>query len=364
MGGVMRMEVQLRLRVLKKALRERTWSKEPLRVSDRVVCLISAPGRFNEGDVGIIVGMTDIGQTLVRLDRQAAAEPDKPIAQFCLRRLDINDQRQVHNGRLQKRVGGERPSELEPLLAKLFSLHDLNGDGVLEEQELVKLNEKIAMMHYGKDTDLGPVRQKYRDVFRSKLDARGHAVLYPTFRSFMKGLLDELDPHDEEAQEMIVEQWIAEAKTGREAFYFASMASESDLPFIPNVSMLPDARIRDDLPASRGRRGLESTSKDGKTPGDNTADARFFSFEQAPQGSSSRAFRRLNEGAADSSPGTFHSLIDQQGQRDTSPIFHSLIDNQGQQDLSRTFHSFVDNQGSSRSLPKQYSITEETKVVT
>merc|ERR1712125_217139 len=115
--GVMRMEVQLRLRVLKKALRERTWSKEPLRVSDRVVCLISEPGRFNEGDVGIIVGMTDIGQTLMRLDRQAAAEPDKPIAQFCLRRLDINDQRQVHNGRLQKRVGGERPSELEPLLA-------------------------------------------------------------------------------------------------------------------------------------------------------------------------------------------------------------------------------------------------------
>merc|ERR1712232_396917 len=199
-------------------------------------------------------------------------------------------------------------------------------------------------------------------------DARGHAVDEGTFRKFMKGLLDELDPHDEEAQEMIVEQWIAEARTGRDAFYFASMASDSDLPFIPKVSMIPDARIRDDLPASRGGRpGLVSTSKDGKTPGGNTADARFFSIEQVPQGSSPGTFRSLldKQGAPGSSPGTFHSLIDQQGSQAASPIFHSLIDQHGQQDPSPTFHSFADNQGSLRSLPKNsLSITEETKLVT
>ena len=30
-----------------------------------------------------------------------------------------------------------------------FRKQDLNGNGVLEEEELIKLNQKIAMMHYG-----------------------------------------------------------------------------------------------------------------------------------------------------------------------------------------------------------------------
>lgn len=42
------------------------------------------------------------------------------------------------------------------LIAELFSLQDLNSDGFLDEEELVKLNEKIAMLHYGRDIDRTP----------------------------------------------------------------------------------------------------------------------------------------------------------------------------------------------------------------
>eukprot|EP00929_Paragymnodinium_shiwhaense_P038866 TRINITY_DN2047_c0_g1_i3.p1 TRINITY_DN2047_c0_g1~~TRINITY_DN2047_c0_g1_i3.p1 ORF type:complete len:184 (-),score=17.49 TRINITY_DN2047_c0_g1_i3:554-1105(-) len=38
----------------------------------------------------------------------------------------------------------------EQLLQRLFRLHDLSGNGMLEEVELTKLNEKIAMLHHGK----------------------------------------------------------------------------------------------------------------------------------------------------------------------------------------------------------------------
>merc|ERR1711957_462062 len=101
--------------------------------------------------------------------------------------------------------------------------------------ELVKLNEKIAMLHYGKDVNRSAVRTKYRDIFRRKLDADGHAVLYPVFRGFMQSMLHDID-EDVDAQEMILEQWIAEAQQAREAFYFASLASESDFAFLPSRS--------------------------------------------------------------------------------------------------------------------------------
>lgn len=105
---------------------------------------------------------------------------------------------------------------LEALMEELFHLHDLNGDGVLDETELVKLNQKIAMLHYGGDTDLKAVTQKYKNLFRSKLDPNGQPVPYIKFRSYAQEVLDGLDG-DPEAQEMILEQFVAEAQSGRQA---------------------------------------------------------------------------------------------------------------------------------------------------
>jgi len=107
------------------------------------------------------------------------------------------------------RLDGRSP-RLEELLEQLFTLHDLNANGVLEEVELVKLNEKIAILHYGRDTDRGEVRRRYSGLFRNRLDAEGQPVAYPRFREYMLQILDELDK-DSLTQEMITEQLVAEA---------------------------------------------------------------------------------------------------------------------------------------------------------
>mmetsp|Transcript_118163 Transcript_118163/g.335180 ORF Transcript_118163/g.335180 Transcript_118163/m.335180 type:complete len:200 (+) Transcript_118163:114-713(+) len=106
---------------------------------------------------------------------------------------------------------------LEELTKDLFKLHDLNGNGLLEETELVKLNEQIAFLHHGPDMDVTEVRSKYIAVFRSKLDSEGRAVPYDTFRKYTREVLDGLD-RDPEAQEMILEQFVAEARSARQAF--------------------------------------------------------------------------------------------------------------------------------------------------
>jgi len=106
---------------------------------------------------------------------------------------------------------------LEGLLLKLFCLHDLNCNGLLEELELVWLNEKIAVLHHGHDIDLAKIKAKYSGLFRSKLDRNGYAVPYTTFRDYTLTCLDLLDPH-EQAQEMIMEQFVAEADMVRHVF--------------------------------------------------------------------------------------------------------------------------------------------------
>mmetsp|Transcript_88553 Transcript_88553/g.190110 ORF Transcript_88553/g.190110 Transcript_88553/m.190110 type:complete len:405 (+) Transcript_88553:77-1291(+) len=108
------------------------------------------------------------------------------------------------------------PERLESLTRELFRLHDLNGNGVLEEAELVRLNEEIAILHHGTDMDTEPVRSKYRDLFRSKLDPEGKPVPYQIFHKYAREVLNGLDT-DPEAQEMILEQWAAEAQSGRQA---------------------------------------------------------------------------------------------------------------------------------------------------
>jgi hypothetical protein len=138
----------------------------------------------------------------------------------------------------------ERGPQLEQLLERLFRLQDLAGDGLLDESELVKLNEKVAMLHRGVNADSGDVKAKYQKLFRKNLDPDGKPVGYGVFRRYMVGVLDELDP-DENAQEMIIEQFIAETRLARRAFYQTAMKSEGDTPFRPKLSDADEWSVTD-----------------------------------------------------------------------------------------------------------------------
>jgi len=130
----------------------------------------------------------------------------------------------------------EVSDQIEERMRRLFHLQNLKGTGMLEEQELVRLNEKIAMLHYGKTTDKQVVRDKYKHIFRSKLDPDGKPVPYDRFRIYMLEVIEELDP-DPLSQEMILGQLIQEAQIARQAFYQASFQSMSDLPYMPQLSV-------------------------------------------------------------------------------------------------------------------------------
>mmetsp|Transcript_15762 Transcript_15762/g.47303 ORF Transcript_15762/g.47303 Transcript_15762/m.47303 type:complete len:278 (+) Transcript_15762:34-867(+) len=137
-------------------------------------------------------------------------------------------------GRPDKTIACDDPGQFEFLMEELFRVHDLNENGLLEELELIQLNKKIAMLHYGKDVDLAVVTAKYRELYRSGLDPEGQPVPYPTFRRYMTKVLSDLDP-DVLAQEMIMQQFVNEAVLARAAFHFPSTASVSDLPFVSKM---------------------------------------------------------------------------------------------------------------------------------
>ncbi|CAK0865238.1 unnamed protein product, partial [Prorocentrum cordatum] len=122
-------------------------------------------------------------------------------------------------GRRHRNARGDTPrsERLEAMMLELFHLHDLNGNGRLEEVELVKLNEKIAILHQGRDADRELVRERYRGIFRAELDARGEPVQYWRFREYMFRMLDRLDP-DEPTQAMILDQFIWGADLALSAF--------------------------------------------------------------------------------------------------------------------------------------------------
>lgn len=135
-------------------------------------------------------------------------------------------------------------------MAELFSLHDLNGNGLLEESELVQLNERIAILHHGAETDTEEVREKYSNLFRDKLDPDGKPVPFETFRAYACEVLNGLDT-DFLAQEMILEQFVAEARSGRQAFNLPGLFGEMD-PGPPAIDgsaatqvcgWLPDCRL-------------------------------------------------------------------------------------------------------------------------
>mmetsp|Transcript_116850 Transcript_116850/g.202787 ORF Transcript_116850/g.202787 Transcript_116850/m.202787 type:complete len:361 (+) Transcript_116850:89-1171(+) len=106
-------------------------------------------------------------------------------------------------------------SQLEGLIRELFRLHDLNSNGVLEEAELITINKMICEIHYGSGDKSGAaIEAKYRALFREYLDPEGKPVPYERFRDYILHLVRQYDKY-EEAQAMIIEQWIAEAQTAR-----------------------------------------------------------------------------------------------------------------------------------------------------
>lgn len=121
---------------------------------------------------------------------------------------------------------------LEALMQELFQLHDLNGDGLLEEGELVRLNEQIALLHHGEEADTAAVRSKYTDLFRASLDPHGRPVAYQKFRGYAWEVLEGHDT-DPEAQEMILEQFVEEARSGRKAFALPRPAAAEPEPGRP-----------------------------------------------------------------------------------------------------------------------------------
>eukprot|EP00930_Biecheleria_cincta_P064470 TRINITY_DN50049_c0_g1_i1.p1 TRINITY_DN50049_c0_g1~~TRINITY_DN50049_c0_g1_i1.p1 ORF type:complete len:308 (-),score=52.97 TRINITY_DN50049_c0_g1_i1:108-905(-) len=166
---------------------------------------------------------------------------------FCLEASDGVKPQGRKNKRRAKDAYAEGASEvdlrrLEDLTRELFKAHDLNDDGMLQEMELVKLNEQIAILHHGKSQDeIAAVRETYHKLFRTKLDPDGRPVPYEVFRKYARGVLEELDS-DPEAQEMILEQFVAEAKAGRDAMDVASLMPDDSAPLEQRLAEIPSAR--------------------------------------------------------------------------------------------------------------------------
>lgn len=135
--------------------------------------------------------------------------------------------------------------ELEDLLHQLFVLQDLDKDGLLGERELVLLNRKIAMAHYGEDINKEELTIKYQELFRTRLaqSDEQRAVPYARFRCYMLEVLNELDS-DRDAQQHIVEQFIAEASLGRALFHAPALRSDSDLSLLSKITKPPDDKWR------------------------------------------------------------------------------------------------------------------------
>jgi len=144
---------------------------------------------------------------------------------------------------------------LDELIENLFRIQDLNGDGVLDETELVQLNKKVAILHYGKDVDKEKLKTKYQDLFRSMLGPSGESVSQDAFRRYTLNVLRAQD-RDKVAQSFILEQWISEAVSARYSFSIPSMQSISDVPFLllPSFDVDPSQahRSRDGEPIAVG----------------------------------------------------------------------------------------------------------------
>mmetsp|Transcript_54268 Transcript_54268/g.126349 ORF Transcript_54268/g.126349 Transcript_54268/m.126349 type:complete len:410 (+) Transcript_54268:45-1274(+) len=148
---------------------------------------------------------------------------------------------------------------LEELTAELFQLQDLNDDGFLQEEELVRLSEKIAELR-GDSAGGAIVGAKCRQVFRAKLDPEGRPVPFPIFRQHMLQVLTELRP-DEQAQLRMLEQFVAEAQAGRAAFHYESLSGGSKA--FARGQLLPDRTLSEDVQSA----SAESVSSAGQPGG-------------------------------------------------------------------------------------------------
>ncbi|CAE7638187.1 unnamed protein product [Symbiodinium pilosum] len=123
--------------------------------------------------------------------------------------------------------------DIDRLARELFLLHDLDGDGLLGEDELVQINLTIAVLHHGDNADLVHVEDSYRAMFREQFSPEGHdAIRFGCFRGYLLDLLRNIDP-DVKAQKMILEQFITEAAVAREVRFQELQASrEAGVTFL------------------------------------------------------------------------------------------------------------------------------------
>lgn len=166
---------------------------------------------------------------------------DEPCFDKCAPRATPSSSSTSRVARVQPEGGTpsaveEAKLRVEELARELFRLQDLKKDGFLEEGELIKLNQKIAMLHHGTDADLAEVKEKFKGLFRSNLDAQGRPVPFDKFRDYILHAVRDLD-RDPRAQEMILEQWVAEAESARAAFFFPAFQSMSDAEFTKDWAM-------------------------------------------------------------------------------------------------------------------------------
>lgn len=158
---------------------------------------------------------------------QATLAPRHPCEQFCpcvgARANSIESKGSVL-GPLGSSID-PGSSKLECLVAELFRLHDLNGDGFLDETELIQLNETVTRLHHGQDADVADIAAKYRDLFRSKLDSQGRPVAFDRFRIYVLEMLADID-RDLASQEMIMEQFTMEAGAARVVVFAGAPSAE------------------------------------------------------------------------------------------------------------------------------------------
>eukprot|EP00930_Biecheleria_cincta_P059619 TRINITY_DN45327_c0_g1_i1.p1 TRINITY_DN45327_c0_g1~~TRINITY_DN45327_c0_g1_i1.p1 ORF type:complete len:750 (+),score=152.06 TRINITY_DN45327_c0_g1_i1:26-2251(+) len=195
----------------------------------------------------------------------------------------------------------EAAAQIQGLIEQLFRLQDLNKNGLLEEEELVKLNQKIAQLHYGKDSkeaNRERVQERYVNHFREHLDADGKPVDLNRFKEYMARILDGIDK-DPRVQEMTLEQWIVEAESGRAAFFCASMSSQSDFEFLKHMSFKESLVFGPQKPLTASH----STYQNGSTRLPTTASQRT-----GPAAMSSIPTQPTDETPKFSSPGSPASL--------------------------------------------------------
>jgi len=158
-----------------------------------------------------------------------------------------------------------RSQRIEALMRQLFNLQDVNADGVIEEADLVRLNDRIARLLHGKGAPATAFMTTGRALFRERLDAFGRPVPYATFRKYVLQILQELDPK-EVAQDLILEQFVAEANlvrggnagVGMFRYRTSGGVHIAQAPYMPvaprRISFMPVAPCRMGLSLSRDPR--------------------------------------------------------------------------------------------------------------